>query len=317
MSNIDFTQFNFDNTTSALDLIRDFYLKENSNDLSKNINPLQVCESCNIPMLLDANGSFYHCSQCFLIKKQEQTEVISKDYTFGGTITTGSGRIYTPSDYRIKQYKLVRENYYSILKGHSEFNKDIIAQAVDLFHKGIQQNKIVRNSKKKGCQAFCLYWVCKKNHFPKKPEEIIKIFNIPAKKFSTGETIFKSLVMLDLIEKPILSPDIITHDYLVRYYSALDIDSKYLIFGNRLVYFTLKYHILSTSRISSKCAGTAHLILKSKKVKITQDEISERCCISKSTFSKFTKAIIKAMSEDTYNARRLKHLFKKNNLDLP
>ena len=90
-------------------------------------------------------------------------------------------------NYSIQQHaKTKKEITDTITRSSVSIPPVVIKATIDLYHKGVQKNKITRADVKRGCQAACLYIMCNAYGIPYKPKEIAKIFDISPPSLSTG-----------------------------------------------------------------------------------------------------------------------------------
>lgn len=211
-------------------------------------------------------------------------------------------------------------------------DKNIVLEAANFYY-DVQQHCIKRGDVRKGTMAACLYRVCISHGSTRKPKEISDIFGVQQSEFSNGEKILDDLVASGKIKMKcngafVPDSDIkLANAFLNRYFENLnipndaeDFNSKdrpnYKLFTLSLIKFTQKYRIAESSIMSSKCAGAIYILaLKRKELNITRDMIEAECSISKSTFSRFHKAVFTVLeSDDTINKKtksRLRNLLKK------
>ena len=222
--------------------------------------------------------------------------------------------------------------------------KNIILEAAELYY-SVQQHCIKRGDVRKGTMAACLYRVCMNNNITRKPKEISDIFCIPQGELSNGEKVLDELIASGLIkikdreniqeateENDEKIEEKQTHAFLNRYFECLNIPvdepgstiigrPNYKEFAIRLIKFTKKYRIADSSILSSKCAGAIYIIsTRRKELQLKRDQIEKECCISKSTFSRFSQAVLTVLNtnEEKYQKvkSRLRNLFKKYQLPI-
>lgn len=211
-------------------------------------------------------------------------------------------------------------------------DKHVVREAAELYYQ-VQQYCIKRGDVRTGTMAACLYRKCRKYGIDRKPKEIAHMFNIPQNELSNGEKILEKLFAegrlashLDAISEAGINQYYTKEEdqmksFLSRYFECLSIPEQYLFFAQRLVRFTIKYRIASSSIMSSKCAGAIYILsLKIPTLSIKRNDIEHECRISKSTFSRFSQSVItylKSDEEQYKKARsRLRRIFKKNFIPL-
>jgi transcription initiation factor TFIIIB Brf1 subunit/transcription initiation factor TFIIB len=208
----------------------------------------------------------------------------------------------------------------------------VVREAAELYYQ-VQQHCIKRGDVRKGTMAACLYRKCKKYSIDRKPKEIADMFGIPQSELSNGEKILDQLFAEGRlggrndstyeasINQFYFSEQEQMNSFLSRYFECLVIPEQYLIFAQRLIRFTIKYHIAESSIMSSKCAGTIYLLsIRLPHLNIKRNIIEQECRISKSTFTRFSQSIIaylKSSDVQYKKARsRLRRIFKKNSIPL-
>jgi len=91
---------------------------------------------------------------------------------------------------------------------------------------------------------------------------------------------------------------------------------NYKQFSLDLIRFTRHFKIADTSMDSSKCAGVIYILaMRFPQLKISVEDIERECDISKTTFCKFSKEVVKVLYTDVVHSQKtkakLRHLFKK------
>ena len=160
------------------------------------------------------------------------------------------------------------------------------------------------------------------------------IFQINRRSLSEGKKIIRDLVNDKLIEDPFhISVDNDYLNYLVQYFIALKIPKAILVnntketeayvihyktFCEKIVKFSLKYHIALSSITRSKCAGSIYILATHcMELKLDKDSVARGCGCSKSTAKRFADEINKFMHSTTTPImirRRIKHIFHKYNI---
>lgn len=283
-----------------------------------------LCTGCQSELSI-SNGK-YECLKCGLIEEYFGNDIDSIEITETSYNTSESSvnpiqisgpnyhkyqkkLISTTSNYKKTQKKNTEEQIEDIIYQHkgSKPHKSIILEAAELYYK-IQQYCIKRGDVRKGTMAACLYKICDLHNITRKPKEIADIFNIPQNELSNGQKILDNLISQGLIQfkEVIIDPEEKRmQSFLNMYFEALKIPTdpenetfperpNYKDFSVKLIRFTEIKRIAKSSIMSSKCAGTIHILsVKRKELKINKDMIEKECNISRSTFSRFNKDLEK------------------------
>jgi transcription initiation factor TFIIIB Brf1 subunit/transcription initiation factor TFIIB len=210
----------------------------------------------------------------------------------------------------------------------------VVREAAEFYYE-VQQHRIKRGDVRRGAMAACLYRKCKEHNITRKPKEIANIFNIQQNELSNGEKILDDLQASGCLDKkhtaPIANDDnALMQGFLNQYFEALHIPNddgsltghpNYRYFAERLIRFTRKYHIATSSIISSACAGAIYIIaMRCKELNIKREMIERECDISKSTFGRFSEEVKKFMTSTDpkrENARsRLRRVFKESRIPI-
>jgi transcription initiation factor TFIIIB Brf1 subunit/transcription initiation factor TFIIB len=303
-----------------------------------------VCETCG-------------CEEDIL---GDDTDAAAEYYARGGTNgnnTTGKSsaplRINGPgahmlqkkligsvSNYKVQQHKNTVEEMTSVVFQYegAKIPKDVVLAAAELYY-AVQQCEIRRGEVRKGTMAACLYRKCIENNITRKPKEIADIFDIPQTDLSFGEKILDRLIsegQLDATSTQMyFNAGQEVESFTDRYFEDLDISTAnpdYKNFVTQLIKFTLDKHIADSSVPSSKCAGAIYILaLKRDELNLKWNDIQSKCKISKSTFTRFAKAVLEATEatcgepgNNTHlktcnicrTRQQLRHIFKKNNIPL-
>lgn len=258
-------------------------------------------------------------------------------------VGSGKHRIYISSGVNGNQKKKnIARELEEILSPHSIKIPGIAKKnTVNLYCSGIQQVQIKRGGVKRGCLAACLYHILQVYKMPRKPKEIKDIFNIEQRDLSNGISILNSLyarksISYDVMYPPISIVDINgiddmkcyheaglmkkdkfvnlfkldctkAHDFLHRYFLLLDIPINHLFdFANMLVYYMMKFKVMETSIVSSKCVGAIYFIIKAENMKVNDLSIERYCDISKGTYKKIYDNLLNIAAPISPEYRRLR-----------
>lgn len=334
---------------------KDVDIKKIINDTNK-INKakncdIMTCSECNGIIVNTQRG--FECEQCGKIENiieyngdQTGSTDLNNSYNTSNNSATPIMMI-GPNSYKFsKQIFYNNSNYAKVQKKNTVDQitncvnqykgkppaKYIILEAAELYF-NVQQFCIKRGDVRKGTMAACLYRICKKHEFHRKPKEIAEIFNIEQSELSNGEKILDELE----VSCPINIPDE-TDEYkqiisfINRYFEILGIPSdelndtpkdrpNYKSFVYNLVKFTQKKKIAESSIISSKTAGAIYILTRGRKeLNISRDKIGLECNISKSTFNRFSQAVDLILDENyeyKHIRSQLRNIFKKHDVELP
>lgn len=249
-------------------------------------------------------------------------------------------------NYQIIQRKnTLREITDTVERSQYKIPINVVRAAAELYYVGVQMHHIKRGKVKKGCQAGCLYFMCKEYMTPRRPVEIASIFNIMQKDVSNGMQIINRLYNQGLIPNELMKPVVSAIDFnnlddlycfkqsgiyekdkfqkiylaecvsmqnfLRRYFLILDLPigsppSEVFQFANMLAYFTLKFRIAEASIPSSKCAGIIHILSMCYPESITDMQIESCCKISRGTHTRFSTMIIDILKSTIEEEKRIK-----------
>jgi len=336
----------------------------NSKDFLTAHNETPTCDACCSPMVkFDLR---YVCETCGCEEDilGDDTDAAAEYYARGGTNgnnTTGKSsaplRVCGPgahvlqkkligsvSNYKVQQRKNTIEEMTNTIYQYqgAKLPNDVVLAAAEFYYL-VQQCEIRRAQVRKGTMGACLYRKCIEAGITRKPKEIADIFDIDQTDLSYGEKILDRLIASGQLEttskQMYFNADQEVVSFTDRYLEDLDISDKgaeyqeYKSFVTQLIKFTLDKHIADSSVPSSKCAGAIYILtLKRDDMPIKWNEIQSKCKISKSTFTRFAKAVLEATektcdkpakSREHLNScqickqsKQLKHIFKRNNVPL-
>ncbi len=340
----------------------------NAKDFLRHGGDIPTCDNCSC--LMAKFDLQFVCETCGCEEDilGDDTDAAAEYYARGGTngnnTTSNSSaplRICGPgahmlqkkmigsvSNYKVQQRKNTIEEMVNTVYQYNgaKIPDNVVLEAAELYY-AVQQCAIHRGDVKRGAQAACLYRKCIENGITRKPKEIADIFNIQQEDLSFGEKILDKLIsegQLDMSPAQMyFDADNEVESFTDRYLEDLDISdsglitpaqlSEYRSFIKQLIKFTLDKHIADSSIPSSKCAGAIYILtLKREELNVRWNDIQTKCKISKSTFTRFAKAVLDAAvascatPEKTRNhymkcsicrtAQQLKHIFKIHNVPL-
>ena len=272
-----------------------------------------ICTACNCEMRKQG-GVNYICMQCgyknsFNIDV-EPTFTLKDNYTTNSASATtlqimGPGAFKfqnnmrkNTTNYKKKQYKDTHTQIEKFIRQHdgTKIPSNIITIAADYYF-AAQQHEIKRSYNRIATMAECLYRTCNFHGVGRKPKEIIDIFHIEQSDLSKGSNILDKLHSQGLLKDFDYNKTNYDDALLSRYFNCLNIkrengEKKYYQFCTDIIDFTIKYKIANNNIVSTKCAGAIYLLTTfDKTVKVSKDNISKSCDISKSTFTEFYKTI--------------------------
>jgi ribosomal protein S27AE len=203
-----------------------------------------------------------------------------------------AGSDYTITKKRIAQSQIYKYNFEADEK--HQLPENVIKDAIELVCR-VQNIETHRKGVRKGIQAACVWFACVKWHVTRKPSEIANMFRILQSDLSKGDDTLRQYHADGLIELP-LSRGIAEIDFIFRYMKILNIPMEYEGFLVRMVKragnVRIKQKLGIKSIGSTKCAGAINLLRIKKDLPITENDIAIKCSICKSTFNKFTQAIL-------------------------
>jgi transcription initiation factor TFIIIB Brf1 subunit/transcription initiation factor TFIIB len=276
----------------------------------------RICDDCNVYMMLDNNN--YVCSECGLVH-----ETIGMDEGFNPNVQSNYNtsetstlplRIVGPNSRGLNKALMSTNNHYNrmqrkvsfqrLSKVNYEFHgnklpKNVIHIADNLFHEIISKNNTVnRGEVRKGIEAACIYYACIMEKMDRKPKEIALLMNVEQSVVSNGLNILDSLHERGIITIPVITDRY--SNFLDRYLECLSISPKYKPFLLELIHKADALKIGKESIPSSKCIGAIFILTSAKNLfnasdnsPINKKNIEDKCGLTKATFTRFSKAIIK------------------------
>jgi len=323
---------------------------------TKIIDKSKTCPQCFIQ--LDAKFNKYICSQCglsleFLDEHEEMNKETSASSTYAAPLKVTNGnrsKVVGVSYTNANTTKIKRNAVYEEM--HKFANKEgcnipmiVFNNSADYFCT-IHEHITTRSKARKGTQAACVYRFCIMHECFRRPGYIVALFNITNKDFSKGQKIIDKLISEYRIDNPLpINYHVIKMKGILNEYCQLldipefgfttreisktervEIKQYYHKFVLDLVRFARKYHISSSSILSSKCAGAVYcLVLHCTNLKISVDTVVKKCECAKTTAKRFSDAVTVFLKIDVRDVNghnvdkaiaRLKHIFNKNGIPL-
>lgn len=210
-------------------------------------------------------------------------------------------------------------NYNYQIDGN-KFPKDALEKAHVLICQIKRAGYVYRGNGKKGIWGACISVSCQVNRTTKARKAICRLLKIEEKFLSHGERKLSSLAEDGIITLPKhgktskKSKEVYSmEDYIVQYFSALDIPIKYSQFIIDLIHRAgkKKLHINHDSRLTTKCVGAIYMLTTRVKSlnRITKDIIWKESGISKSTFTRYYRLLFD-------NHKKIKKTFKKHRIPM-
>lgn len=293
------------------DLINENDFQEMINNVDEEImiQNYKICIHCNIQMNININNC-YTCNNCGYIKniitENEEYEFSLNNYNTN-TNTHMPIKCVGKDAYKYQkcirnnttEYKIIQENNIKDKLNKLNYESDNITIPKNIIKNVIDQYKFVRNNYSvfrgdilKGILGSLVYYECLKEKIIRKPREIAKWCKINESNLSKGDKIIR-----DLHEQGVITLNInnnLEQDFIKSYLVRLNIDTKYADFLYELLIFINTYKIGNlNSRMSTKVASLIFLLILSKDINITIQEISEEFDISISTFKTYYNNILK------------------------
>lgn len=276
-------------------------------------NNTVICTLCNCEMRKQGVVN-YICMKCGY--KNEFNIDVEPTFTLKDNYTTNSNSATTlqimgpnahkyqnnlrknTTNYKKKQYKDTHTQMEKFIRQYNgaKIPVNIITIASEYYF-AVQQHDIKRSFNRIATMAECLYRVCNFHGIGRKPKEIIDIFNIEQSDLSKGSNILNKLHSQGLLKDYDFGKSNYNESLLSRYFNCLGIKrenglKKYFQFCCDIIDFTVKYKIANNNIVSTKCAGAIYLLTTyDKTLKVSKDQISKSCDISKSTFTEFFKTV--------------------------
>lgn len=172
----------------------------------------------------------------------------------------------------------------------------IIEEAKNLY-KRIADTKISRGSNRKGIIASCIYKACVIHNSHRTPQEIAEIFKISTTCLTKGCKNFENI--MNLSNRQNVSTNASTSlDFIRRFCSHLNIGKNILSICEHVCNKAEEFNLVSKCIPPSIAAGSIYLVISlinngKDKIRISKQDISEKCRISEVTISKCYKELLK------------------------
>jgi transcription initiation factor TFIIB len=172
----------------------------------------------------------------------------------------------------------------------------IIEEAKNLY-KRIADTKISRGSNRKGIIASCIYKACVIHNSHRTPQEIAEIFKISTTCLTKGCKNFENIMNLSNTQN--VSTNASTSlDFIRRFCSHLNIGKNILSICEHVCNKAEEFNLVSKCIPPSIAAGSIYLVISlinngKDKIRISKQDISEKCRISEVTISKCYKELLK------------------------
>lgn len=328
-----------------MSLTSDDYLDCMNSITNENYYKYDDIENNNLSLSFASSNNYNTCDNTIFIISSGGKTTGKKNYINDGN-----------QNYTVQQLaKTKKEITDTITRSYISIPEGVIKATINLYHLGVQKNKITRADVKRGCQAACLYLMCREYGIPYKPKEIVKIFDISSPNLSDGINQVNELYNIGAIPEDIMKPArnrrdgfidlycfkelgiydketfqqkyaadcILIQNFLRRYFAILqlkiDCKSDIFQFSNVLAYFTMKFHICVKSNPSSCCAGILHIIALAFPHLGIINKIETCCVITKGTYLRFSNEILKLLysKEHPRTRKKLNWIFHKYNIPKP
>lgn len=285
----------------------DFGLVSNEEHLIEDIEEVDDMSylncSCGGRLTLEDNITL--CTSCGLEKQNYMTEEATNKQCCSNTIkivSSGTNKsavasmqrnmTIATSNYNETQKYNTTTNLLNMLKDKTNVPLFIIQQTVAMYNEIRSTGNVYRKNVKLGIIAACISINCTKNNISRTPIEICTHLNIKERFYLCGLRILNGLNERNEIDiETKLDPTI---GYVKRYLEILNIDARYEGFVIDMINRCTekKIHIINSSKECTKAIGSIYaLTLGVKELNISDDEISSKCSISKTTFIKYYKVI--------------------------
>ena len=307
-------------------------IKYNNRNNSENIcDTTRYCHKCNVEAIEDISPTLkLICPKCGL----EFQNINDKSVNFSTSIQ------YNTSKFNSITTKIEGKNSYAhnkSLRGacsnynvwnskkavkhlnrcsyESETDKipPYINEVVIAEFEKIRKRKTFRGPVQIGIKAVLAYYICPVENLARKPSEMAKLHGIMERDLSKADSIVR-----EFIEDGVIDLQVNQNSYdsfIERYMALLDIDTKWKQIVIDIIERAEKKHLYvkKNPKLSTKCMGVIYLIINSVpslKGRISKDDISSKCNISKTTFISQYQLLIN-------NSKKFRKIFKKYNMTFP
>jgi transcription initiation factor TFIIIB Brf1 subunit/transcription initiation factor TFIIB len=197
------------------------------------------------------------------------------------------------------QYSIIQETNLKRILEKLNYQSEGLVIPKNIISNVLEQYKIIRELSKihrgeilKGIIGSLIYYECLKEGIVRKPKELAIWYSISEKDLSKGDKILRELEEKNIIKLPINNDN--NQIYITSYLKRSGIDIKYQDFLNELLE-RLDIHKIGNpnARLSTKVSAILFLLIISKKMNISSDELATEFNISVSTFKVFYLDIVK------------------------
>jgi len=208
-------------------------------------------------------------------------------------------------------------NYNYQFSGN-KFPKDALEKAHEIICQIRKAGYVYRGKGRKGMWGACISVSCQANRTTKARKAICALLDIEERFLSQGDRKLAELEENGIITLPRSSETGASNkysleDYIVQYFSALNIPMKYKLFIVDLIERAEKkrFHMKNDSRLTTKCVGAIYMLtMRVRSLNhITKDVIWKESNISKSTFTRYYRLLFD-------NHKKIKKVFKKHRIPM-
>lgn len=266
-------------------------IRFNNNIINNNYD---ICDKCNTRMTINNNINELKCPNCCLVITNYDETSNDDNGVKNKTCVVSFGHClwFGYSSEKHKSDKLFKE-FIQLLSGTNyHIQRDIIQNAVYMFLEVENQTKSSKVDNRKSLFGACIYYTTlNMNKTIWEKREIARALNLRKEGLSIG---CKRIINLYLRDKISIK---INHDtislYTNKYIELFGFDKKYKDYIITLVNRLNEKHIAFKSLNKSKVVGSLYWLSTELNMDISQDEFSYSCFITKPTFNKVSKAIVK------------------------
>lgn len=296
------------------------------NELKIVRNNLDQCEKCNGKII--SHDDLLICSGCGLECGSDNTEdrIILNGYNrfMPFRIISSTGALY--EKYQKELYNifsaakttqdpnlLIQKSLKTINEAHKpqdQLSQEILFDVAEMLLQ-IREHCGFKGLRHRGIIAAVIYYVLYAKGKSKTPQEISDYCGIKNKQYVVAEKLLRELNWRGIIKLPEITDPI--KDYLDRYLTLLNIPVSYKDFLMALIQKGIdsNINIKHDCTKHTKCVGAIYILTtRIPELKITEDQISQICKISKPTFRQYADVI------STYY-KKFRPIFKKFRIPMP